>query len=1019
MENSVKAIDEPKGEDAAPHDEKKDEQKPPLDPVPSAKKKGKKIKISSISKPSSRKSRKTVVVLSDSDSDSDSSESSDSSDSSDSESSSDDETRRRKKKKAAKKAKAKRAAKKAKRQESSDDSADSDSSSSEEDAKAKRKAKRGRKQRKALESEDSELDDQAVTPDQLRQLIALQASQNQQQANPVIRFNNRRKDPLINPLNNARNQLNGLNIKPANNAKASRKTSTKPQYFRGDELWDREIHAYRLRETADMSEQDDFGEYIFHVRRRFDWEGKYVDTLIDIKSKALRLVLQDVMGACKAVSLAEDTPSIDPNMLFLYLEELRSHQKELKKKCKSAKKKKERKSAAQQAAQLKLLVKYVDKDYASTKKTLYPLLEAGNITFDLLWTLFRSDEIVYTSTYSAPDEPRAFKVDYATRESSLMKGTWYAIDGKYLDFDGKQFGLGNVGTEIESFKGTRRITALPCYPLKYHKEVEKITEQLIERGKKFVGLAGMKYMAHVGLGFTKRKRQVLKVSTNTRMMVDPHTFRRINPNYPISTIKPQDDYLDDPDGDSEGEYSCCEEDEVDERGLENTDTTRTRLKLFMDKKNKFHFVEVEVDEDGNEVATEAMEKLQEEGGELKREFTEEELLIASPVVLGFAFSEKLWLEFTVSGIQEIEWNEGAFDSLVLPDSQKSLVKALVQSHTTESEERKTIDDVIKGKGKGLVAVLHGSPGVGKTLTAEGIAELLKCPLYCVSAGELGTHPRELEAELTKILDVAHAWGAVLLLDEADVFMEARTAQDIHRNALVSIFLRVLEYFQGILFLTTNRVSTFDDAFQSRIHIALRVGRTLIHLMFPLLTVPQYQELDFKARRTIFKMFIDKVAQTATGDKPIEPAAGSSTDAPVSPTAPSSSNTPSVADSSTFTNVTKADAETDDTPNSEAASDTPSGSTASPASGTGAPKAGKPWRPAIATFTENDLDRLARREHFNGRQIKNAVRSAQALAVNEGVPMGMPHVLKVLDVAEAFERDLKGGTGYLEAMRSYT
>jgi len=75
----------------------------------------------------------------------------------------------------------------------------------------------------------------------------------------------------------------------------------------------------------------------------------------------------------------------------------------------------------------------------------------------------------------------------------------------------------------------------------------------------------------------------------------------------------------------------------------------------------------------------------------------------------------------------------------------------------------------------------------------------------VSAGELGTDSRFLESELQKILDICHAWGAILLLDEADVFLEKRNMHDIHRNALVSIFLRQLEYFQGILFLTTNRV----------------------------------------------------------------------------------------------------------------------------------------------------------------------------------------------------------------------
>ncbi|KAL2158870.1 hypothetical protein VTH06DRAFT_4062 [Thermothelomyces fergusii] len=86
-----------------------------------------------------------------------------------------------------------------------------------------------------------------------------------------------------------------------------------------------------------------------------------------------------------------------------------------------------------------------------------------------------------------------------------------------------------------------------------------------------------------------------------------------------------------------------------------------------------------------------------------------------------------------------------------------------------------------GKGRGLVAVLHDPPGTGKTLTAEGISKLLRCPLYLESAGELGTDPRYLESELQKILDICHAWGATLLLDEADVFLEKRNMHDIRRT----------------------------------------------------------------------------------------------------------------------------------------------------------------------------------------------------------------------------------------------
>lgn len=684
-----------------------------------------------------------------------------------------------------------------------------------------------------------------------------------------------------------------------------------------DQLWDSSIHNYKLTETAEDADADEYDQYVFTVRRKFDWENKYTDTVVDIKSKPLKEALTHVMGAVKGVSFAEETPVIDPNMLFLYLEELRTHMKELRSQSKSEKKKKPRKMALVKYNHVKVLIKYLDKDYAETKKTLYPLLESNTITFDLLWALFKSNEIAYCPTYSNPDEPRAFKMEYATKENSFMKGTWYNIEGRYLEYDGKQFGMGTMEVEVEQFKGPRKISSLACYPLKYHKDAEILKAKLIERGRKFVALKGMNYRFHKGMGFYKKKRQVIKVNINGRVMVDPAIHRRINPNYPISTVKPKDpDILDEDEDSDDDSCGCCgsseEEQEKPRDQLEDADKPRTKMKLVMDENERPHIVEVELDEAGNEIKKEDIDHLPTADGTTPdREFTEEELLIASPVVLGFAFSEKLWLEFTVSGINEIEWNEGAFDSLVLPDSQKSIVKALVESHTFSAS--RNIDDVIQGKGRGLVAVLHGPPGTGKTLTAEGIAELLKCPLYMVSAGELGTNPRELEAELNKILDIAHSWGAVLLLDEADVFLEKRTIQDIHRNALVSIFLRLLEYFQGILFLTTNRVETFDDAFQSRIHVALRYG-----------------ELTTKAKRSVWKMFLDKV-KAKDGVE-------------------------------------------------------------------------------VSTFDEKDFDKLAR-HNLNGRQIKNAVRTAQALAVNEKRPLDMGHVGKVLEVAETFEKDLKGGTGY--------
>ena len=144
---------------------------------------------------------------------------------------------------------------------------------------------------------------------------------------------------------------------------------------------------------------------------------------------------------------------------------------------------------------------------------------------------------------------------------------------------------------------------------------------------------------------------------------------------------------------------------------------------------------------------------------------------------------------------------------------------------------------------------------------------------------------------------------------------------MHRNALVACFLRLLEYFQGILFLTTNRVDTFDEAFQSRIHLPLRYG-----------------ELSSRTRKSIWKMFCEAVQKA-----------------------------------------------------------NPEG---------------------IVEFSDEELEGLSGCS-LNGRQIKNCVRTAQALALRLGEKLGMVQVKKVLQVGESFERDLKGGTGYEDAMRSYT
>ncbi|EKM58422.1 uncharacterized protein PHACADRAFT_252732 [Phanerochaete carnosa HHB-10118-sp] len=218
------------------------------------------------------------------------------------------------------------------------------------------------------------------------------------------------------------------------------------------------------------------------------------------------------------------------------------------------------------------------------------------------------------------------------------------------------------------------------------------------------------------------------------------------------------------------------------------------------------------------------------------QLSEEELLICTPVVLGFCFTTKLWGAFAIDRIAEVDWSEEPFERLVMGKQKKHLIRSLVTQHTSQQN----FDDVVAGKGRGLVGLLCGPPGCGKTLTAEAVAEIAKKPLYAVSAGELGTSPLSADSSLRRVLQLGERWDAVVLLDEADVFLQERDKTDVSRNALVSIFLRRVEYYPGILIFTTNLIKQIDPAFESRIHFCM-----------------MYSELDFASRKQVWRTFLAK------------------------------------------------------------------------------------------------------------------------------------------------------------------
>ncbi|KAI0539541.1 P-loop containing nucleoside triphosphate hydrolase protein [Xylaria digitata] len=199
-----------------------------------------------------------------------------------------------------------------------------------------------------------------------------------------------------------------------------------------------------------------------------------------------------------------------------------------------------------------------------------------------------------------------------------------------------------------------------------------------------------------------------------------------------------------------------------------------------------------------------------------RQLSDRLLMLCSPTVKAYALKAKCWVrEVYVDGISDIKRSENAFDNLVLENETKKLIESFISAQIRQND-LPAFDDIVEGKGQGMILLLTGEPGIGKTLTAETVAEKARRPLYMLSAGELGTSTHKVEEGLTKILDLAYRWSAILLLDKSDVFLEQRTSDNLERNQLVSTL-------------------------QSRIHLTLH-----------------YPGLDRASRRKIWQILLERV-----------------------------------------------------------------------------------------------------------------------------------------------------------------
>lgn len=172
----------------------------------------------------------------------------------------------------------------------------------------------------------------------------------------------------------------------------------------------------------------------------------------------------------------------------------------------------------------------------------------------------------------------------------------------------------------------------------------------------------------------------------------------------------------------------------------------------------------------------------------------EDLALLPQRLYVYSLKDSKFVAVDVRHLRSLTWSDEGFNQLQLQNDHKMIIQSSVRSFLKRRPTERQIEkvktgmlytqDFIRGKGRGLLIMLHGEPGTGKTATAEAVAQRYRRPLLSISCGKWD-HPRLMEQGLEMVFRLANLWDCILLLDEADVFLSARTTDNLIRNSYVS------------------------------------------------------------------------------------------------------------------------------------------------------------------------------------------------------------------------------------------
>lgn len=178
---------------------------------------------------------------------------------------------------------------------------------------------------------------------------------------------------------------------------------------------------------------------------------------------------------------------------------------------------------------LEFLIVHLETTYRSTEEELWPLLRDGEITYPLLWALFRPNEMLITD---CPGTRRLRGVQYDAGEFGMERGMpRFQLQARHLDFDGERLGEVSTRYNIAKFAGRKRIRDLSIFPLRYHPSPDDVQRQLIHVGRRFTQLQGIHCRYYRGAAFTYHQGELMRFDVDGRIMVDAQLFREMNPNH--------------------------------------------------------------------------------------------------------------------------------------------------------------------------------------------------------------------------------------------------------------------------------------------------------------------------------------------------------------------------------------------------------------------------------------------------------------------------------------------------------